>query len=130
MNDSLQHIGVPGMRWGRRKSTPSEDHVTSRKINKKKLHEMSNEEIRKLTSRMQLESQYRAIHPNKIATGAKSVNKILKVIGWTVATAATIKSASELGKNLYSKSELSSNPGGLGIKIGVKVGKALIKVKG
>lgn len=59
----LKHFGILGMKWGRRKSRSSgsdmdsEDHKTSRSIQKKKISEMSNEELKKLTSRLQLEKQ-------------------------------------------------------------------------
>lgn len=85
MNNVLQHWGVPGMHWGQRKSSSSssssQDHRVSRALKKKKLHEMSNAEIQALTTRMQLERQYKALNPGKIKRGQVKVKHVLALIG-------------------------------------------------
>ena len=92
----LQHIGILGMHWGRRKvsSASSEDHIVARQLNKKKLNEMSNAEIQKLTTRINLEGQYRALHPSKIARGKKYVAGAIAVFG-------TAKAAYVFGNKVY-----------------------------
>ena len=51
MTNSLEHFGILGMRWGRRKgktsrSQGSADHQRSRKLKKKRLQNMSNKELK------------------------------------------------------------------------------------
>ena len=62
MSNELKHFGVLGMRWGRRNarspSNYSPEHIKSRQISKKKVSEMSNEELKILNTRRQLERQY------------------------------------------------------------------------
>lgn len=57
----LQHVGVLGMKWGIRRSRgpASSDHTVTRAIKKKHISEMSNDELKKLTTRLQLEKQYK-----------------------------------------------------------------------
>ena len=87
MSDSLQQSGVLGMRWGHRKSgtsstgPPSADHATVASIRKKKLHEMSNDEINKLVTRTNLENQYKSLRPDKTSAGKKYVAGILAQSG-------------------------------------------------
>lgn len=89
--DFLAHYGVKGMRWGYRKSesggrvksgkrTASEDFIRSRELGKKKVHELSNSELKDLNERMNLEQNYARLvssQPNRIAQGAKTVNQVL-----------------------------------------------------
>jgi hypothetical protein len=63
----LQHWGVLGMHWGKKKSTgpASGDHLIASKIKSKRMEEMSNEELRYLSNRLQLEKTYRELNPQK-----------------------------------------------------------------
>ena len=77
------------MRWGRRKvrtATPnSSDHTTSRAIKKKKLSQMSNEELAALTKRLQLERQYKDLNPSVLTVGKKYVSDVISESGKQVA---------------------------------------------
>lgn len=65
--DEIYHHGVPGMRWGIRKMfsgsskkggpkrKPSQDYKTVQKLRKKKLKELSNDELKTINTRKQLE---------------------------------------------------------------------------
>lgn len=85
MNNSLTHYGVLGMKWGRRKgqttssksSNPSGDHTKKSQLRKKKISEMSNEELRFLTARLQLEKQYSDLNKAPVPVGKKMVTDIL-----------------------------------------------------
>lgn len=59
MDNSLKHYGTLGMRWGKRKKKDSPDHTAFSEIRKKKLRDMSNEEISAVTKRMRLIKAYR-----------------------------------------------------------------------
>jgi hypothetical protein len=79
----IKHFGVLGMKWGIRKrrssgpDTSSEDHKTSRAIKSKKISEMSNEELKKLTTRLQLERQLKDLSAKEVSTGQKFVSEAL-----------------------------------------------------
>lgn len=77
MND-LQHFGILGMHWGVRKaSTSHPDHVTAVGLKKKKLHELSNAELKTLTSRLQLEKQFKDLSKQDVSAGKKFVTDLL-----------------------------------------------------
>lgn len=83
----LMHIGVLGMKWGRRKArssgpdTSSADHKSAVQIKRKKLSEMSNDELKKLTTRLQLEKQYKDLSKVDTTPGQKFVSDILQNTG-------------------------------------------------
>lgn len=83
--DYLKHYGVKGMKWGVRRKTrkTSSDYNESREIKKKHVSEMSNEELRKLNKRMDLEQNYKRLNPSYAQRG-------MKYIGTAVATTGTI----------------------------------------
>ncbi len=96
MGELLKHHGIKGMKWGVRKDSTSEkssapthsssDHVQAEShkttINKHGLKALSNDDLKKLNERMQLEQTYRDLQnkkPTKFETGHKQVKKILNV---------------------------------------------------
>ena len=101
----LAHYGVLGMHWGVRKlqptrvkthkTPPSEDHATAQALKKKKLHEMSNAEVKTLTNRLQLETSYRKLtgeNVTKLDRGQKEADRIMKLGGTVVAAYALYNS--------------------------------------
>ena len=82
--DMLEHFGIPGMHWGRRKGkasahveTPSEDHKTKMAIKSKKISEMSNAELKVVNERLQLEKKYKELSTEDLSKGQKFVRDML-----------------------------------------------------
>lgn len=92
-DDVLEHFGIPGMHWGKKKGaqistvmaeshqkkleSQSADHKTKVSLKKKKVSEMSNDELRALTNRLQLEKQYKDLTKQDVSKGQKFVTDLL-----------------------------------------------------
>lgn len=85
-NKELYHYGVLGMKWGKRKARQSEDYKKARAIKKKKISEMSNEELKTLNNRLNLEANYREVSKRNVSSGRKWVTGIL--VGAATVTAS------------------------------------------
>lgn len=98
-NYELYHYGVLGMKWGvRRKRSMSDDAKKTASIKKKKIHEMSNNELREANNRLQLESQYKQL------TKRKSIGKkALQAFIGTASTITAVTAAAATYKKLGSK---------------------------
>ena len=82
MGQTLQHYGVLGMRWGvRRNRIHSNEHLRSKSLRKKHLSEMTNDELREITNRMQLEQQYRDLKKRQLNPGVKFARDLLVEVG-------------------------------------------------
>lgn len=97
-NSVLQHFGIMGMHWGSKRgstSTPgSADHNKKVSLNSKKIHEMSNDELKFLTQRATLEKQYKEIKKNQIHPAKKFINDFI---------AAQAKTALNQYASIYTK---------------------------
>lgn len=112
IDDFLEHWGVRGMKWGRRKSTSSTsskssttehesaDSKTAKSLKSKKVKSMSNDDLQKLTKRMQLEQQYKQLSAQQKASneskGRKFAKEVLGGVGKQVATEYTKRIAMTL----------------------------------
>jgi hypothetical protein len=106
-SDVLEHFGIPGMRWHRRKSsgnvtsvkttkpdkvdTTSDDHKKKVNLKSKKIHEMSNSELKSLTERMQLERNYKQLTDAETSKGGKVLKEILAKSAQQTATTYVTK---------------------------------------
>lgn len=74
----IAHFGILGMKWGIRKRGPaSKDFTDAREIRKKHVSELSNDEIRKAVTRMQLEKQYSDLSSATVNRGNRILQGIL-----------------------------------------------------
>ena len=82
--DELYHYGVLGMKWGKRKGSVSsgtrpkkqrysDDAKAAKQIQKKKVRQMSNAELKKVNERKQLEQTYSNQNKSSISKGMKFV---------------------------------------------------------
>ena len=117
-NDELMHYGVPGMKWGvrrtpaqlGRKKTSSSKSLFGKKKSKPKpkeksesskketapkpktVKEMSDEELNAAIRRMQLEQTYASLSPQKVSTGKAIAKRILNNI--------VVPAAEDVGKQM------------------------------
>ena len=119
MRNQLNHYGVLGMKWGvrrsqnkngtrisageKRRSGWSDDAKDASRIEKKKMKEMSNAELRKLNERTRLEREYRNLNPHAIAKGMKFVGATVATMGTIMALHSNGKQVINLGKNVGNK---------------------------
>ena len=103
-NNYLAHYGVPGMKWGvRRKSrTPSADSARVKAIRKKKVYEMSNDEIRDANNRLQLERQYKDLNKER-RVGKKAVRAFITTAGTITAVTAAYGTYKKTGARVLDK---------------------------
>lgn len=93
VGDILEHHGIKGMKWGvRSASSKAEEHTASpdhlmvqaakAKAKSGGVKALSNEELQKIVTRLNLEQQHRNLEgakPSKFETGHRSVKKIIAV---------------------------------------------------
>lgn len=106
LEDALSHFGVLGMHWGRRKarvSTDSADSQAAKSLKKKRLSEMSNEELKKLNTRMQLEKQYKDLKSSDTSRGQRFLAAAVGAIGKQLINSAVSKGSSEAVNLLFKK---------------------------
>jgi DNA-binding transcriptional MerR regulator len=115
--ESLYHYGILGMKWGRKKARgiaksyriSSDDHLEIRKILKeKRLNELSNAEIKQLTTRLQLEKQYRDLTKTEMSPGKKFVTEILGNAAKETAKTYVSKYMNKAVEELLKKAEKAS----------------------
>lgn len=110
-SDELRHFGVQGMRWGVRKPRPSrsdsikiktktppppdnrsDDSKRAQSLRSKKVSELSNDELRTLNQRVELERKFKDLNPNKVQKGIQTLTMIVN-------TASTVQKAYKLVNN-------------------------------
>lgn len=76
----LAHYGVPGMKWGRRKSDGTSAAVSSTKkasSAKEDVSKLSDAELRQRINRIQMEKQYKQLTAAEVNPGKKVVTDLL-----------------------------------------------------
>ena len=94
----LAHYGIKGMKWGvrryqnsdgsytsagknRRKRTNSFDYESTKQLRKKSYKELSNQELKMLNKRMNLESDYKRLNPRGIFKGQQLAKTAIGLAG-------------------------------------------------
>lgn len=85
--DFIKHFGVKGMRWGvrnpesKRKAAQSEDHKTSRALQKRHNSSLSNNELATIQQRLTLEANVNKLDGSKVKKGSDKAAYILGTLG-------------------------------------------------
>lgn len=117
MNNEIYHYGVPGMKWGVRRSQNklgridkrskknnwSDDATTAAKIKTKKVSQMTNAELRKLNDRKNLEQNYSKLNPNAIKKGMAVAGVVAGTLGTVAAIYTNGGKVISIGKDIVSK---------------------------
>lgn len=115
--DELYHYGVPGMKWGVRRSEAKLSRVSNRskkrgwsddatevaKIRTKKVSQMSNAELNKVNNRKNLERSYSQLNPNAIKKGLAIAGATVAAMGTISALYKNSKKIVDTGKSLAQK---------------------------
>ena len=121
-NNELQHWGIKGMRWGRRRYQNKDGSLTpegkkrygdddvddahedyTKAHNSQSVRSMSDKELQNRLNRLRNEQQYLEMTTPQITKGESAVSKTLKEIGGNLAKEYTKKAASGLTQALIDK---------------------------
>ena len=108
MVDILKHYGIKGMKWGVRRKRGSDgrvskDYSESRKLLKKRTSSLSNEDIRKINKRLNLEQNLSRMDPTDRGRAKRIYDSFMKSYGQAVITGVATASAAATINWLKSK---------------------------
>lgn len=102
MDNELYHYGVLGMKWGVRrskKSKPSIDPSYKKAHSKKKLKYMSDNELREVNNRLNLEKNYRDLTRTK-SRGKAALDAFVSTAGTVAAVMGAYGTYKKLGEKI------------------------------
>lgn len=124
MDNTLIHYGIRGMKWGVRRyqnkdgsltaagkkrysgdggNAGTTKSTTSSSSGRKKVSEMTDDELNRAVRRLQLEQQYRQLNPEKVSAGQKFVNKVAKDVIIPAATTVARNAVQKVMQDAVSK---------------------------
>lgn len=107
----ISHHGVKGQKWGIRhkpQRKKSSDFKTTEHLRKKRAHELSNKQLQKVNSRVNLEKNFKQLNPGTVQAGHDQVKLFLSLVSTAVAIHTLVnspagKAAISAGKNFITK---------------------------
>lgn len=84
VEEFIEHYGVKGMRWGKRKSRGSRN--TERTVYSRSPKKLTSAELDKRIKRMETEKRYNDLNKRDVGRGSQLAHEILTNSGRTVAT--------------------------------------------
>lgn len=120
----LAHYGIRGMKWGVRRyqnkdgsltaagkkrysgdggNAGTTKSTTSSSSGRKKVSEMTDDELNRAVRRLQLEQQYRQLNPERVSAGQKFVNKVAKDVIIPAATTVARNAVQKVMQDAVSK---------------------------
>jgi hypothetical protein len=116
MEEALSHHGVKGQRWGVRRSKrqleraarQSPEHKNVQALKGKKSSELSNQELKAINERLNLEQNFHRLNPTTVQRGHSAVKGVLGVAGtgvavYTMAQSPAGKAAIAAGRKALGK---------------------------
>lgn len=110
----LKHVGILGMKWGRRKAPNSTDYEEARVLRKKKTKQMTNKELETFLKRADLETRMKKIKGDDVVSGTKKINAVLETIGKVAATVTTVAVLAKKGQKVYEVLKKAKKVAGVG----------------
>lgn len=104
--DSLEHIGVKGMRWGKRKRAKAE--AAAAEAAKPKVSDMSDDELKSKINRIKLEKEYAKLTAPEVSAGRKIVGELLIEVGKQKAKNYLANNAGDDIKKLLKKQAIAA----------------------
>lgn len=116
----LEHYGVKGMKWGKRKNPASADAAakatTKTAVKSKGLHTVSNADLQTAIRRMQLEQDFKRLSTNERSVVARWISSTIQDIGRQQVNAQVKKKfgPKEAAKTVAKTAAVKAATGGLG----------------
>jgi hypothetical protein len=85
----IEHHGIKGMKWGQRRSKKqleraarqSSEHKNVHALKGKKSSELSNQELKAINERLNLEQNFHRLNPTTVQRGHNAVKGVLAIAG-------------------------------------------------
>lgn len=114
--ETLEHYGVPGMKWGKRRKASKNARKADnaqRAEARAKVKDMSDDDLKSAINRLKLEKEYKQLNAHQLSEGQKIVGDILKDVGKQYAKnyiTSSLNSATKPGALGKMKADLVTKP--------------------